>query len=162
MRQRRREMEFFACEVVMRRKCAMMPRLSSRDDVSETLFTAPAPSMVVPTTEPICEVEVNAFLTQPTSERSPNPPVEVELLLDEEQDCLPAKAENGEEMSEVQTLEDLASRPRRAQAPTARQGEDLFESYLHDMRGFGRLTPAEEIELAQHVAAGEPWARQQL
>ncbi len=140
----------------------MMPILSSLGEVCETLFTAPAPSMVVPPTEPIGEVDVKAFLTPPTWERPANPPVEVELLLDEEEDGLPAKAENGEEMSEAQTLEDLASRPRRAHAPTARQAEDLFESYLHDMRRFGRLTPAEEIELAHHVAAGEHWARQQL
>jgi RNA polymerase primary sigma factor len=77
----------------------------------------------------------------------------------------PTQQENGEEMSEIQTLEELACRPRRAHAPTARQAgeaEDLLESYLHDMRRFGRLTPAEELELAQHVAAGEQWARQQL
>ena len=30
------------------------------------------------------------------------------------------------------------------------------------MRRFGRLTPAEEIELAQRVAAGDEWARHQL
>lgn len=40
--------------------------------------------------------------------------------------------------------------------------EDAFQSYLHEMRRFGRLTPAEEIELAQHVAAGDEWARHQL
>ena len=40
--------------------------------------------------------------------------------------------------------------------------EDAFQSYLHEMRRFGRLTPAEEIELAQRVAAGDEWARHQL
>jgi len=40
--------------------------------------------------------------------------------------------------------------------------EDAFQSYLHEIRRFGRLTPAEEIELAQHVAAGDEWARHQL
>ena len=40
--------------------------------------------------------------------------------------------------------------------------EDAFQSYLHEMRRFDRLTPAEEIELAQHVAAGDEWARHQL
>src|SRR6266487_3480486 len=56
-------------------------------------------------------------------------------------------------------------RPRSDRAATARQpgdAEDLFESYLYDMRSFGRLTPAEEIELAQRVAAGDEWARHQL
>jgi RNA polymerase primary sigma factor len=77
----------------------------------------------------------------------------------------PAQQENGEEMSEAQTLENLACHPRRVEASTARQAgdaEDLLESYLHDMRRFARLTPAQELELAQHVAAGEHWARQQL
>ena len=143
----------------------MMPILSSLGEVGETLFTAPAPSMVVPTTEPIGEVEGNAFLTPPTWERPPNPPVEVELLLDEEPDSLPAKAENGEEASRAQTLEDQASRPRRAYAPTVQQAgdaQDLFKSYLHDLHRFDRLTLAEEIELAQQVAEGSHWARQQL
>ena len=40
--------------------------------------------------------------------------------------------------------------------------EDAFQSYLHEMRSFGRLTSAEEIELAQRVAAGDEWARHQL
>ena len=67
----------------------MMAILSSMDDVYETVFTAPAPSMVGTT-------------------------------------------------------------------------EDAFQSYLHEMRSFGRLTSAEEIELAQRVAAGDEWARHQL
>src|SRR5947209_14252527 len=68
-------------------------------------------------------------------------------------------------MSEAEILQDLPSRPRPDGAPTARQAgdaEDLFQSYLHDMRRFGRLTPAEELELAQRVAAGDEWARHQL
>src|SRR5947209_15260079 len=43
-----------------------------------------------------------------------------------------------------------------------RTSEDAFQSYLHEMRRFGRLTLAEEIELAQRVAAGDEWARHQL
>src|SRR5437016_5260297 len=73
----------------MIRKCGMMAIFSSLSDVSETVFTAPAPSMVGTT-------------------------------------------------------------------------EDAFQSYLHEMRRFDRLTLAEEIELAQHVAAGDEWARHQL
>ena len=142
-----------------------MAILSSLGDVCETVFTAPAPAMVLSTTEPIFEVDVNAFLTQPTSERTTNPPVEVELLLDEEHNSFPTEPDDGEEMSEAEILQDLPSRPRPDRAPTARQAgdaEDLFESYLHEMRRFGRLTPAEEIELAQRVAAGDEWARHQL
>src|SRR5438105_5777200 len=143
----------------------MMAILSSLGDVCETVFTAPAPAMVLSTTEPIFEVDVNAFLTQPTSERTTNPPVEVELLLDEEHNSFPTEPDDGEEMSEAEILQDLPSRPRPDRAPTARQAgdaEDLFESYLHEMRRFGRLTVAEEIELAQRVAAGDEWARHQL
>ena len=98
-------MAFFACKVMMRKKCGMMAILSSLGDVSE------------------------------------------------------------EEMSEAEILQNLANRPRPDEAPTARQtgdAEDLFKSYLDDMRSFARLTPAEEIELAQRVAAGDPWARHQL
>ena len=47
-------------------------------------------------------------------------------------------------------------------ASTVGTTEDAFQSYLHEMRRFGRLTPAEEIELAQRVAAGDEWARHQL
>src|SRR5207237_8807425 len=80
-------------------------------------------------------------------------------------DSFPTEPDDGEEMSEAEILQDLPSRPRPDRAPTARQAgdaEDLFESYLHEMRRFGRLTPAEEIELAQRVAAGDEWARHQL
>jgi len=47
-------------------------------------------------------------------------------------------------------------------ASTVGTTEDAFQSYLHEMRRFGRLTLAEEIELAQRVAAGDEWARHQL
>ena len=83
----------------------------------------------------------------------------------EEHDFSPTEADDGEEMSEAQSLQDLASRPRLIGASTARQAgdtEDLLESYLHDMRRFARLTSAEELELAQRVAAGDEWARHQL
>src|SRR5258708_19856132 len=73
----------------MKRKFAMMKRLSSMGYVYETVFTAPADSMVGTT-------------------------------------------------------------------------EDALQSYLHEMRRLGRLTPAEEIELARRVAAGDEWARHQL
>ena len=59
-------------------------------------------------------------------------------------------------MSEAESLQNLASRPRPAEAPAIWQAgdtEDLFESYLRDMRRFGRLTSTEELELAQRVAA---------
>ena len=83
----------------------------------------------------------------------------------EENVSLSTEADEGEEKREAQSLQDLAGRPRPDGASTSRQAgdtEDLLESYLHDMRRFARLTPAEELELAQRVAAGEEGARHQL
>lgn len=40
--------------------------------------------------------------------------------------------------------------------------QDAFQSFLHDIRGFDRITPAEEIELARQVAAGDELARRKL
>jgi RNA polymerase primary sigma factor len=138
---------------------------SPMGDVCETLFTAPAPSVVENTTEPIFEADVHALLTTTTSKHTTNPPVEMELRLNEEQDLFPDEPGDGEEMSEAEVLKDLPTRPRCTRASTARQAadsEDLFHSYLHDIRRFGRLTPTEEIELAQQVAAGDELARHQL
>ena len=49
-------------------------------------------------------------------------------------------------------------------APTTQAvgSEDAFQSYLHDIRRFGLLTHAEEIDLAQRVAAGDEQARRKL
>ena len=66
------------------------------------------------------------------------------------------------EMSGAERLQKLPSRLRPDGALTARKAGDLFESYLYETRRFGRLTPAEELELAQRVAAGDEWARHQL
>jgi RNA polymerase primary sigma factor len=49
-------------------------------------------------------------------------------------------------------------------APTTqyRDSEDAFQSYLRDVRAFGLLTHAEEIDLARQVAAGDEMARRTL
>ncbi len=49
-------------------------------------------------------------------------------------------------------------------APTTQAvgSEDAFQSYLHDIRRFGLLTHADEIDLAQRVAAGDEQARRKL
>ncbi|EFH88762.1 sigma-70 family RNA polymerase sigma factor [Ktedonobacter racemifer] len=44
----------------------------------------------------------------------------------------------------------------------ANGSEDAFQSYLRDIRGYGLLTHAEEIDLAQRAAAGDTIARRKL
>ena len=66
-------------------------------------------------------------------------------------------------MAILSSLGDVCETVFTAPAPSmVGTTEDAFQSYLHEIRRFGRLTPAEEIELAQHVAAGDEWARHQL
>jgi RNA polymerase primary sigma factor len=43
-----------------------------------------------------------------------------------------------------------------------RDSKDAYESYLRDIRGLGRLTYAEEIDLARRMAAGDELARRKL
>ncbi len=70
-----------------------------------------------------------------------------------------------EERGEIDVLKELPvrSHPTRASAiyhPIS--AEDAFQSYLSDIRGFGLLTPTEEIDLARRVAAGDERARYKL
>jgi RNA polymerase primary sigma factor len=66
-------------------------------------------------------------------------------------------------MAILSSLSDVSETVFTAPAPSMMgTTQDAFQSYLHEMRRFGRLTPAEEIELAQHIAAGDEWARHQL
>ncbi len=142
-----------------------MAILGPMGDVTETLLTTLATSAVFPTTEPIFEVDVNVLLTKTASKRTTKLLAEMAPLLNKGHDLLPDESDDVEEMGEAEVLQELPSCPRRTRAPTARQAvgsEDLFHSYLGDIREFGRLTPAEEIELAQQVAAGDELACHQL
>ena len=66
-------------------------------------------------------------------------------------------------MAILSSLGDVCETVFTAPAPSmVGTTEDAFQSYLHEMRRFGRLTLAEEIELARRVAAGDEWARHQL
>ena len=70
-----------------------------------------------------------------------------------------------EERGEIEVLEELPVRsyPTRATAIYhAISTGDAFQSYLCEIRRFGLLTPAEEIDLAQRAAAGDERARHQL
>src|SRR5437588_878101 len=72
---------------------------------------------------------------------------------------------NVEERGEIEVLEELPVRSH----PTSATGiyhaistGDAFQSYLCEIRRFGLLTPAEEIDLAQRAAAGDERARHRL
>jgi RNA polymerase primary sigma factor len=70
-----------------------------------------------------------------------------------------------EERSGADVLEELPIRSRSTRATTARRAispEDALQSYLRDMRAFGRLTHAEELDLARRVAAGDELALRTL
>ncbi|HEX4203208.1 MAG TPA: sigma-70 family RNA polymerase sigma factor [Ktedonobacteraceae bacterium] len=66
---------------------------------------------------------------------------------------------------EEEESDTLPASKRQANISTTKQAtstEDAFQSYLHDIRGLGLLTHAEEIELAQKAAAGDGLARRKL
>jgi RNA polymerase primary sigma factor len=70
-----------------------------------------------------------------------------------------------EESSEVDTFEGTPTRLNQGgitNTKRATSSEDAFQSYLHDIRGFGLLTHEEEIELARRSAAGDLLARRKL
>ncbi len=72
---------------------------------------------------------------------------------------------NVEERGEIEVLEELPvrSHPTRATGIYhAISTGDAFQSYLCEIRRFGLLTPAEEIDLAQRAAAGDERARHRL
>jgi RNA polymerase primary sigma factor len=78
-----------------------------------------------------------------------------EALLDDED----------EESSEADTFESTPTRLRQGGITNTKHAtstEDAFQSYLHDIRGFGLLTHDEEIELARRSAAGDSLARRKL
>src|SRR5437588_2676350 len=70
-----------------------------------------------------------------------------------------------EERGEIEVLEELSVRSYATRATAiyhAISTGDAFQSYLCEIRRFGLLTPAEEIDLAQRAAAGDERARHQL
>jgi RNA polymerase primary sigma factor len=70
-----------------------------------------------------------------------------------------------EERSEADILEEPPIQARRTRATTARRAispEDALQSYLRDIHAFGRLTYAEELDLARQAATGDELARRKL
>jgi RNA polymerase primary sigma factor len=94
--------------------------------------------------------------------RNTEPLVDIGAALEAVADTL---LEDDEESGEVDVLGTTSTHPSRATVTSTRQStgaEDAFQSYLHDIRGLGLLTHAEEIDLAQRAAAGDEMARRKL
>src|SRR6266704_1932475 len=138
----------------------MMAILSPIRDVGETLLTTLATIVVSPTTEPSVEVDVATLLTKTTSMRTTQPLVEIEPPLDEVCDSLPGETGDMKGRSETGALEELYAHVTTTYHATGT--EDAFQSYLRDIRRFGLLTHAEEIDLARRSASGDELARSKL
>lgn len=70
-----------------------------------------------------------------------------------------------EEVRKANGLEDLSTRLQYTGAATVQRTkgpDDAFQHYLQDIGRFNRLTPAEEVDLAQQAAAGDEQARCKL
>jgi RNA polymerase primary sigma factor len=120
-------------------------------------------AMFPPTTSDDFEMVMDSSVAKTVPERITEPLAELDTPLDEASDSL--VADDVEESSEIDVLEELPGRLRRSHTSTTRQAtgaEDAFQSYLRDIRGLGLLTHAEEIDLAQRAAAGDELARRKL
>ncbi len=96
-------------------------------------------------------------------ERITEPLVGISSTLDAIADSL--LDDEDEETGEIDALDETHTRSRRTTSSATRPAtgsEDAFQSYLHDIRGLGLLTHAEEIDLAQRAAAGDDLARRRL
>lgn len=102
--------------------------------------------------------------TNDIPEHITEPLVGMVAALDEIADALLDEGED-EDNNELDALDETHSHSRRTTSSSTRQttgAEDAFQSYLHDIRGLGLLTHAEEIDLAQRAAAGDDLARRKL
>ena len=143
-----------------------MAILSSMHDVCEASLTVLTTAGVLPMTdEPNFEVNVHARLPETASDPITRLSIEIESLLHEGDDSFLDDQDDIEERSEANVLEELPIRPRHNRATTPRRAigpEDAFQSYLRDIYTIGRLTHAEELDLARKAAAGDPLARHKL
>ena len=142
-----------------------MAILNPMGDICEMFLTALASPAVFPTTESIVEVDMNALLTKTSSKRTTKPLVVMEPLLKESHDTFVDESDDMDKRSEADGLEELPIRAQHTSAANNRQvpgSEDSFYSYLRDIRGFGLLTPEEEIDLARQIAAGNELALRKL
>ena len=143
-----------------------MAILSPIHDTCATSLTTRAAAEVLPMTdEPRFEVDVHTRLPESASEPTTNPSIEMDSLVYEGVDAFLDVLDVVEERSGADVLEELPIRSRSTRATTARRAispEDALQSYLRDIRAFGRLTHAEELDLARQIAAGNELALRTL
>ena len=143
-----------------------MAILSPIHDICETSLTTRAAAEVLPMTDdPRFEVDAHTRLPESASEPTTNPSIEMDALVYEGVDSFLDDLDVVEERSGTDVLEELPIRSRSTRATAARRAispEDALQSYLRDMRAFGRLTHAEELDLARRVAAGDELALRTL
>ena len=134
-------------------------------DVFTQLMSTTDQMVVFPSTNTSdLESDFDVLLAKKTSKRNTEPLIETDPLLDETTALLLDDASLSEN-TDQDVLEELPSNSRRTRTSTARTvlgSEDAFQSYLHDIRGLGLLTHAEEVSLAQRAAAGDEMARRTL
>ncbi len=134
-------------------------------DASRALLTSQTMAAMFPsTTSTDFEVDMDSPLVKGIPDRITDTLIDLNSSLDETGNAL--INDTAEDNSEIDTLEEIpVGRARPPQIATPRQAngaEDAFQSYLHDIRGLGLLTHAEEIDLAQRAAIGDEWARRKL
>lgn len=143
-----------------------MAIVDPRSGVYTPLPSTSAKSVVFPpATRSDFEMDFEPLLTQTPTTRNTEPLGEADPSSDEVADVLLEDADEVEEGSDTDTLEELPVQSRRARSVAARHApssEDAFQSYLRDIRGLGLLTHSEEVDLAQRAAAGDELARRKL
>ena len=134
-------------------------------DLFTTLIPTTDQMVVFPSTNTSdFESDIEALLAKKTSKSNTEPLIETDPLLDDTTVLL-LDENSAAENADPDVLEDLPSNSRRTRTSTTRTvlgSEDAFQSYLHDIRGLGLLTHAEEVSLAQRAAAGDELARRTL
>jgi RNA polymerase primary sigma factor len=134
-------------------------------DASRAMLTSQTMAAMFPsTTSTDFEADMDSLLVKGIPDRITDTLIDLNSSLDETGNAL--INDTAEDNSEIDTLEEISGgRARPPQTATPRQAngaEDAFQSYLHDIRGLGLLTHAEEIDLAQRAAIGDEWARRKL
>lgn len=104
-------------------------------------------------------IEIDEALTeQRTTESLPH----FEALEDEIASLLSDDEDDDDDENDEDSNSSAQTRRGGVTSTKANGSEDAFQSYLRDIRGYGLLTHAEEIDLAQRAAAGDTIARRKL
>src|SRR5215469_12135898 len=138
-------------------------------EARRTLLNTYAPERTAFSIAITSEYEVDAdeemLLDKASPERITEPLVEVGLPPVDNADALLNEADDVDESNEADELAVGTTHSQRTRTAAARQAtgtEDAFQSYLRDIRKYGLLTHAEEIDLARRSASGDELARRKL